>query len=147
MDHRLRDIADYLMGCRSATDVDPVAIKPALLPLMFILEIERTGRLRLRIRLVGTAIDAAFQRPLKGHNLEEFMHGPRGHEVISAFHRCAKGQEPIWMRQVMQLPDQSPRFVEGIAIYLPTDRIYGALLMGDLPHDIRPPSFEWKSLR
>lgn len=147
MDHRLRDIAGYLLGCRSAADVDPVEIKPSLLPHMFILGIMHSDRLRLRIRLVGTAIDATFQRPLKGHDLEEFMHGPRGHEVIAAFHRCANGHEPIWMRQVLQLPDQSPRFVESIAVYLPPERIYGALIMGDLPQDIRPPSFEWRSLR
>lgn len=147
MHHRLSDIADYLHGCRSASDVDPIAIRPSLLPHMFILSISRSRHLRLRIRLVGTAIDAVFQRPLKGHDLEEFMHGPRGHEVIAAFHRCANGHEPIWMRQVMQLPDQSPRFVEGIAVYLPPERIYGALVVGELPQDIRLPSFEWRSLR
>lgn len=147
MDHRLRAIADYFLSCRSASDVDPVAIKPALLPHLFILEIVREPPLWLRIRLVGTAIDAAFQRPLKGHHLETFMHGPRGHEVIAAFHRCANGQEPIWMRQVIQLPDQSPRFVEGIAVYLPPERIYGALVMGDLPPDSRAAAFDWRSLR
>lgn len=147
MDHRLRDVADYLLACRSASDVDPVAIKPSLLPHMFILAVERSGALRLRIRLVGTAIDAAFQRPLRGRLLEEFMHGPRGHEVIAVFHRCATGHEPVWMRQVMQLPDQSPRYVEGVAVHLAPERIYGALVMGNLPHDTRPPSFEWRSLR
>jgi len=29
----------------------------------------------LRIRLAGTALDEVFHRPLRGHTLEEFIHG------------------------------------------------------------------------
>jgi hypothetical protein len=79
----------------------------------------------LRIRLVGSALDEAFCRPLRGHTLEEFIHGPRGNEVIASFHHCADTSEPIWMRQVVQMRDRAPRFVEGVAIYLKPERIYG----------------------
>ena len=132
MDSSLRGIADYLLAQNDSSTVDPVAIGPHLLPHIYILDVERDGEIRLRIRLTGTAIDHVFRRPLFGHHLEEFIHGPRGDEVIASFHHCARTREPIWMRQIVELNNRAPRYVEGIAVFLEPERIYGGLVIGDL---------------
>lgn len=132
MDSCLRGLADYFLAQRDASAVDPARIDPELLPHVFILDVERDPALRLRIRLIGTTLDSAFQRPLLGHHLEEFIHGPRGADVIASFHHCAETKEPIWMRQVLQLKHRMPRFVEGVAVYLKPERIYGGLVFGSV---------------
>jgi hypothetical protein len=131
MDSRLRGIADYLLAQPDASTVDPALIAPQLLPHLFILDIERDANVRLRIRLVGTTLDEVFRQPLAGHLLEEFIHGPRGADVIASFHHCARTREPIWMRQIVQMKDREPRVVEGVAVYLVPERIYGGLVVGD----------------
>ena len=132
MDSILRRIADYLLAQNDSSTVDPVAIGPQLLPYVYILEVERDAEIRLRIRLTGTALDNAFRRPLVGQFLEDFIHGPRGDDVIAAFHHCVQTHEPLWLRQVAQLKERAPRFVEGVAVYLEPDRIYGGLIIGNL---------------
>jgi hypothetical protein len=132
MDSRLRRIADHLLAQSDTTAVDAASIDPQLLPYIYIIEVERDLNVRLRVRLVGTALDKFFQRPVVGHLLEEFIHGPRGREVIASFHHCASTHEPIWMRQVVCLPGQAPRFVEGVAVHFRPNRIYGGLAVGEL---------------
>jgi hypothetical protein len=132
MDSRLRGIADYLLAQTSASTVDPHLIDPELLPHVFILDVERDVNVRLRIRLAGTALDEVFRRPLTGHLLEEFIHGPRGADVIASFHHCARTREPLWMRQIVHMKERAPRFVEGVAVYLVPERIYGGLVIGEL---------------
>jgi len=56
----------------------------------------------------------------------------RGGDVIAAFHHCARTREPIWMRQIMHLKERAPRYVEGVAVYLEPERIYGGLVIGEL---------------
>ena len=148
MDSKLLRVSEYLSACKTGSDFNPMAIA-GLLPHVFVLEIERdvaTQQPRLRIRLMGGELDIAFGRSLVGKYLEAFIHGPRGAEVIEGFHDCANTHEPLWMRQIVQIRDKSPRFVEGILFYLAPERIYGALLVGNLTHDERS-SFERKSLR
>jgi hypothetical protein len=116
-----------------------------LLRHLFVLDIERDTSKRaafLRIRLVGTALDEVFHRPLRGHTLEEFIHGPRGKEVIASFHHCADTRKPIWMRQIVRIQDKAPRFVEGVAIYLKPERIYGGLIVGEYAGSSATNSFE-----
>jgi len=134
MDIRLRRIADHLMTLGDSTAFKPASIDAKLLPHLFVLDIERDpakGASSLRIRLIGTAIDDVFRRPLKGHMLEEYIHGPRGNDVIASFHHCAETHEPLWMRQVAHIRNRMPRFVEGVAIYLKPERIYGGLVVGE----------------
>jgi hypothetical protein len=148
MDSKLLRVSEYLSACKAKSDFNPMAIAP-LLPYVFVLEIERgvaTLQPRLRVRLMGGELDIAFGRSLVGKYLETFIHGPRGGEVIEGFHDCANTHEPLWMRQIVQIQDKSPRFVEGVLFYLAPERIYGALLVGSLTHDERS-SFERKSLR
>ena len=142
MDSHLRRIADYLLARADATGVDAASIAPELLPYVYIIEVERDLNLRLRVRLVGTALDKFFQRPVVGQVLEEFMHGPRGRDVIAAFRSCATTREPIWMRQVVCLPGRAARFVEGVAVYLQPNRIYGGLAVGELTLPGAESSFE-----
>jgi hypothetical protein len=134
MDVRLRRIADHLMALTDAAAFSPSSIGAKLLPHLFVLDIESETSNRaalLRIRLVGTALDDAFRRPLRGHTLDEYIHGPRGKEVIASFHHCADSREPIWMRQVVHIRNKVPRFVEGVAVYLKPERIYGGLVVGE----------------
>jgi hypothetical protein len=145
MDARLRRIADYLLAQPDAAAIAPAAFDTDLLPHLFWLDIERNGAgqdLRLRIRLVGTAIDRIFSRPLKGRYLEEFIHGPRGDSVIGAFHHCANTKEPIWMTQIVHVKNRLPRFVEGVVIHVTPERLYGGLLVGEAPRQSEHASFE-----
>jgi hypothetical protein len=143
MDPKLRKLADHLVGRRNASDFNPGAVDPSALPHVFILEIEPPEDApRLRIRLVGSALDAAFQRRLSGEYLEAFIHGPRGADVLEGFHHCAMTREAIWMRQVVRFRDRLPRFVEGIGVYLDPGRIYGGLVIGELPADVAEGTFE-----
>jgi hypothetical protein len=131
---QLRQIADYLLAQENAAAVNPSSIGTDLLPHLFVLDVERDPAkpgVQLRIRLVGTAIDQIFRRPLKGRFLEEFIHGPRAKQVVEAFHHCAETHEPLWLRQVVHLKDRLPRFVEGVVVYLDPERLYGGLIVGD----------------
>lgn len=144
MDIRLHQIAHQLMTRTQSAEFSPASIGGKLLPHLFVLDIERdlsTRAPQLRIRLIGTAIDEVFRRPLQGHVLEEYIHGPRGKDVIASFHRCAETREPLWMRQVVHIPQRAPRFVEGVAVYLEPDRIYGGLVVGDMAGSVSE-SFE-----
>ena len=145
IDVRLRQIADHLMTLTDAAAFSPSSVRPHLLPHLFVLDIERDTSNRtalLRIRLVGTALDDAFRRPLRGHTLDEYIHGPRGKEVIASFHHCANNREPIWMRQVVHIRNKAPRFVEGVAVYVKPERIYGGLVVGQYAGLSTADSFE-----
>ena len=135
MDQKLRVLADYLLTCGGVSDVNPRNIDAKALPHLFILTIERNaeGKLEgLRVRFTGTALDSAFQRKLVGSRLEDHVHGPRASDVLAAFHDCAETGRARWMRQVVHLEARSPRFVEGVAIRLTPERLYGGLIVGQL---------------
>lgn len=144
MNPLLRQIAGHLLGHETSATINAASLGPSVLPHVFILDIEEDieTRVRLRIRLIGSAIDRIFSRPLKGRMLEEFIHGPRGKDVIATFHRCALEHEPVWMRQVVCFPDRMPRFVEGVAVYLEPRRLYGGLAMGEIAGKVVESSFE-----
>ena len=135
MDDRLRRIADYLLNCKDWAAFDPASVAALLLPHIFVIRIERDSpdhSIRLRVRLAGTALDTVFAQPLAGRCIEEFMHGPRSADVLRGFQRCAENHMPVWMRQVVCIRNQLPRYVEGIAIYLEPERIYGGLIVGEI---------------
>lgn len=143
MDHRLRRLSEQLGTKRRVAEFSPSSVDPDLLPHLFVLDIEPSANsVRLKIRLVGTALDQAFQRQLQGHYLEEYIHGPRGADVLDSFHQCAMSRQPTWMRQVVRIRDHLPRFVEGAAFYLEPARLYGGLIIGELPTDVDEGSFE-----
>jgi hypothetical protein len=132
MDPKLRLIADHFAATKDAAAVNPRMIDPKLLPHLFILDIEGAdAAIRLRIRMTGTALGLALGHGLDGHYLEEFVHGPRGGDVIAGFHECARTHVPVWMRQMVCLPERLPRYVEGVAVYLAPERLYGGLVVGD----------------
>jgi hypothetical protein len=143
MDQRLRRLSEHLRSKRRVVEFSPTTVDPGLLPHLFVLDVEPCLDLvRLKIRLAGTALDQAFQRPLHGHYLEDFIHGPRGADVVESFHQCVTSRQSVWMRQVVRIRDRLPRFVEGIAFYLEPDRVYGGLVVGELPTDVSEGSFE-----
>lgn len=143
MDQRLRRLSEHLRSKRRVAEFSPAGVDPDLLPHLFVLDIEPCMDLvRLKIRLVGSALDQAFARPLQGHYLEDFIHGPRGGDVVEGFHLCAGTRQPMWMRQVVSIRERLPRFVEGVAFYLDPARLYGGLIVGELPTDVSEGSFE-----
>jgi len=149
MDERLEKIAQYFLARSQASEFSPASIGAKLLPHLFVLDIERTpaGELSgLRIRLVGTELDRTFNKPLKDRRLEEFIHGPRGASVIDRFHHCARTREPVWMRQIVHIQNRPPRYVEGVAIYLQPERIYGGLVVGEAIDRVTPETFEHRIL-
>jgi hypothetical protein len=133
MDPKLRRIADYLLARLERDDIDPLDIAPDLLPHFFILEIRKQGNstTSMYIRLVGTALDAAFGRCVSGRDLEDFLHGPRSADVLNGFRRCHAERQPLWMRQVVRIGDKVPRFVEGVACPIMPNFIYGGLHLGE----------------
>jgi hypothetical protein len=145
MHQDLRHIADYLLVQRRHAEIHPADMERRLLPHFFVLDIERgecSADLRLRVRLAGTALDKAFRRSVKGHCLEDFMHGPRSADVLAAFHGCAHTRAPLWMRQVVRVKDTPPRFVEGVAVFIPEERIYGGLVFGEFSPTGQVEAFE-----
>lgn len=145
MDSRLSALAGYFLSRAAAADVLPSAIDAKLLPHVFVLEVEAGPR--LRVRLAGTALDNAFHPGLVGCYMEDFIHGPRGEEVLRAFHDCATSHAPVWMRQVVRIKNKVPRFVEGIAVFLAPDRIFGGLLVGEMRDGFADTTFQRCPLR
>jgi hypothetical protein len=149
MDSRLQRLADLFVAYRSAAEVNPRDIDATLLPHVYVLDVESgssSASTRLRVRLIGTALSAAFGRPLTGLYLEDFVHGPRAADVLAGFRDCAENDERVWMRQVVRIKDRAPRFVEGVAIPLAPARIYGGLLVGEFVENSGAMPFERKSL-
>lgn len=135
MDDRLRALADVLFEQARTGVVDPHRIEPKLLPYLYILVIERdqgSNFLRLRVRLTGTAVDKLFNRPLAGRALDEFMHGPSSTSVLQGFRDCAEQGVSLWMRQVVRLANKTPRFIGGVLVRFPNDRICGGLIAGEV---------------
>lgn len=148
MNSILRQIADALARLKDAAAFDPLAMPPLVLPHLFILELNPvpTDGSQLRIRLTGTALDRAFERNLRGRNLEEFLHGPYSADVLAGFHRCAVDHRPIWMRQVVSIRGRVPRFVEGIAYFIEPNLIYGGLVFGEVAKIDTDSGFEMQQL-
>ena len=150
MDPRLHQIASYFLARREAAEFTPQSIGASLLPFLFVLEIERTAFAAvsaLRVRVVGTALDRAFGRPLTGQTLESFIHGPKSDGVLKTFRHCAMTREPVWMRQFVYMRERRARSVEGVAVYLEPERLYGGVIVGEVPTRFAPESFEHKILR
>lgn len=137
MDPKLRRIADYLLARLERDHIDPLDIAPDLLPHFFILEAKAANGSAgsLYIRLVGTALDNAFGRSVRGRYMEEFLHGPRSADVLNGFHQCHEKRQPLWMRQVVQIGDKVPRFVEGVTFPVLPTFIYGGLTFGEVSRE------------
>lgn len=140
----LREIADFMSSHSSGSPIDPLTVRTALLPHFYILDVLRdaAGLTRLRVRLTGTALDRAFGRSLRGQHMEDFLHGPRSQEVLRGFHTCAETRAPLWMRQVVEIRDRPPRYVEGVAFFVAPNLIYGGLMIGDVVGADDRPGFE-----
>ena len=133
MHRALADLSAVLLKCRASSEFEPRAYA-SLLPHIYILDVElpEGSPPLLKVRLSGTSLDQIFQRTTKGHYLHEYIHGPRGDDVLSAFRSCATTQGAMWLRQVVQISDRPARYIEGIAVWLAPDRIYGGLIAGAL---------------
>lgn len=146
----LLQIATYMSGHKDRASIDPLELGPTLLPHLYILEIQRqeeivgdaAGQIRLLIRLSGTALDRAFGRCVHGHYLEEFLHGPHSVDVLKGFHDCARDGMPRWMRQVVEITDRPPRYVEGVVFHVAPSLIYGGLTLGEVAGQQGMASFE-----
>lgn len=149
MDDRLKRAADYLLKCKHWDEIRPTRIGPDVLPHLYSLNIERDAKGRasgLPIRFTGTALDQVFGRVLTGRRIGEFIHGPRGKDVLAGFMRSADERIALWMRQVVRIQRDAPRFVEGIAVHVAPERIYGALVTGPLADMAARTGFEQRVL-
>ena len=134
MNGTLAELAKYLLSCRVREDFKPMSI-PALLKQVYILDVERGPNAhgtKFRIKLTGTGLDSIFGRAVSGRYLDEFIHGPRGAEVLAAYQQCAQDRAPCWMRQLVNIGNSPTRYVEGIMVYLDPQLIYGGLVAGKL---------------
>jgi hypothetical protein len=140
----LREIADFMSNHNSGSAIDPLSVRPSLLPYLYILEAQKddSGRPHLRVRLTGTALDRAFGRSLRGRHMEDFLHGPSSREVLAGFHACARDHAPLWMRQVVEIRDGPARYVEGVAFFVEPNLIYGGLVLGEVVGDDDRSGFE-----
>nr|WP_298686350.1 PAS domain-containing protein [uncultured Dongia sp.] len=140
----LRRIADYLASRRRRELIDPAEVEPSLLPHLFVLSIEPDRR--LLVRLTGTALDRAFGRSVKGHYMEEFLHGHHSADVLQSFHDCAASHGACWMRQVVRIKERPPRFVEGVVFYIEPALLYGGLMVGEVADLHAPTTFEGREI-
>lgn len=141
----LERITHYLSARADRSGIDPAEIDRDLLPHLYILQIERADAgdtLRLRVRLSGTALDRAFGRGIGGQYMEAFLHGPRSADVLNGFRSCATTRRPLWMRQVVEIANRPPRYVEGVAFYVEPEMIYGGLVFGEVARGSGGESFE-----
>lgn len=135
IDERLRRLTQHLLQCPSAQDFDPVTLDADLWQYLYVIDIltqQDRADVGLRIRLTGTALDTMIGRALGGERLEQVVRGPHSEKVLAGFQRCAVGREPVWMRQVVKIDKKAPRFIEGVAVYLDPERIYGGVVVGDV---------------
>ena len=148
MDKRLRRIADFLLAHPQGKPINPTAIGAGALPYIFILDIERSAdaAVRLRVRLTGTNFDGVFRRSLVGKYVDSFMHGPRSSDVLAGFVTCAETRQTMWMRQVVEIDDGLPRYVEGVVAFVAPDRLYGGMVTGETATHASRASFECRVL-
>ncbi len=149
MDPILGRIAGYLQQHPNRREIDPLDIGAVLLPHFYILEVlaqSAAARPRLHVRLVGTALDTAFGRSVRGHDLADFLHGARSSDVLDGFFKCATTRRAIWMRQVVHIGDSPPRYVEGVAVPIIPDLICGGLVFGKITVDSAQASFQSRPL-
>lgn len=78
--------------------------------------------------------------------MDEFLHGKRSIEVLNGFHSCAAGRHSLWMRQVVEIINGPPRYVEGVAFYVEPDLIYGGLVFGEYSRERGGASFESRQI-
>jgi hypothetical protein len=140
----LKRIAEFLAARRQRALIDVAEIDPKLLPHLFVLSIEPDQR--LQVRLTGTALDRAFGRSVKGHYLEEFLHGHHSADVLRSFNDCAASRGACWMRQVVRINERPPRFVEGVVFYIEPALLYGGLLVGEVADIHAPTTFEGREI-
>jgi hypothetical protein len=76
-------------------DIDPSEISPRLLPFLQITELLDGGS-RIRYRLVGTAIVAAYGADLTGRHLDEVVSGERLRFVEDNYRRIYREKRPSW---------------------------------------------------
>ena len=135
MDQRLQRLAEYLLRCPSAAAFDPVKLAPDLWQHLYVIDVltlPEVAERGLRIRLTGSSLETLFGRRLVGERLDHILHGPHSAEVLAGFQRCAMAREPVWMRQIVTIDRKAPRFIEGVAVHLAPERIYGGLLSGQV---------------
>ncbi len=123
------------MSLSHRREVDPGAIGTALLPIIYVLRLEQhaaKSEPQMRVSLTGTMIDDAMNQPLRNRYLGDFIHGPRGSDVMAAYLDCSATHRPFWMRQVGAYRNGKRRFIEGVGIFLEPDCIYGGLVTRDI---------------
>ena len=98
---RVRAIAEYwaTMGVTGRLPgrqhLDPLRV-PRLLPNVWLVDVERSPRLRFRYRLTGTRIAQAFSDDPTGRYLDEVHAGFASNGVCQYLTEVVEGREPSW---------------------------------------------------
>ena len=94
-----KELYDYWMGLRGGrampkrSEIDPVAI-PRVLPNLALVDLEGEGEaMRLRVRLLGTALSERYGERT-GHYLDEYQLGEAYAEIHVAYADCANTRAP-----------------------------------------------------
>ena len=96
----LRELFEYWasrkMGRRfpMRSDLDPVDI-PALLRHLLLIDVEREGQLRFRVRLIGTHVESVLRMTVTGQYVDEFTPTSQTRRLLSAYMDCAENGRPF----------------------------------------------------
>lgn len=98
---KVRALIDYWLSVRPGDrlpgrqHLDPLDI-PALLPNLWLVDVERTPALRLRYRLIGTSVARAFDHDCTGEYLDETHPQSRDGQVRIYMHDVVRTRQPAW---------------------------------------------------
>ena len=118
---KIRALTEYWMSIRPAgrlpsrRDFEPLDV-PALLPNIWLVDVERDPHVRLRYRLIGTSVARAFDADPTGKYLEDTHPESRDRQVRIYMREVVRDRMPAWrvgQPMLWQLQD-----------YLRLERIY-----------------------
>lgn len=98
---KIRDLIAYWLsihpveGLPGRQHLDPLDI-PALLPNLWLVDVERAPELRLRYRLIGTSVARAFDHDSTGEYLDETHPQSRDKQVRIYMHDVIRSRLPAW---------------------------------------------------
>lgn len=98
---KVRELIAYWLSIHPAAGLpgrqhlDPLDI-PALLPNVWLVDVERVPTLRLRYRLIGTSVARAFEHDSTGEYLDETHPQSRDGQVRIYMHDVVRTRQPAW---------------------------------------------------
>lgn len=138
--------AYWLSKCRngrlpSRRDIDPTEI-PRLLPYLMITELVSSGT-RLRFRLAGTAIVAAYGGELTGKYCDEVWPAERRASIMANYRLICEYKQPLLMRHRYVSPRQRQLICHRVVMPLAADGISVTHFVAAVRFEYAGDSHEW----